>query len=95
MWGRGESEGKSFPPVSLSLFSSLFFSRSLPSRCTPLSKLLEQVMIIITNMIMITILTIYIIIILCDDDDKGDDDDDDDDDDDYKYLFSLESLIFL
>ena len=38
---------------------------------------------------MITIMIIYIIVILCDNDDEGDDDDDD------KYLFSLESLIFL
>ena len=29
-------------PLSLSLFSSLFFSRSLPSRHTPLSERLEQ-----------------------------------------------------
>ena len=28
--------------LSLSRFSSLFFSRSLPSRCTPLSERLEQ-----------------------------------------------------
>ena len=33
---------QAFPPLSLSLFSSLFFSCSLPSRCTPLSERLEQ-----------------------------------------------------
>ena len=82
--GVGERARESRSRLYLSLFSSLFFSRSLPSRRTPLSKRLEQAMIIITNMIMIIIMTIYIIIILCD----GDDDDD-------KYLFSLESLIFL
>ena len=84
--GSGRERGKvstfpSFPPY--------FISSSLPSRRTPLSKRLEQAMIIITNMIMITIMIIYIIVILCDNDDEGDDDDDD------KYLFSLESLIFL
>ena len=83
--GYGRERGKvstfpSFPPY--------FISCSLPSRRTPLSKRLEQAMIIITNMIMIMIMTIHIIIILFDNDD-GDDDDDD------KYLFSLESLIFL
>ena len=62
--GYGRERGKvstfpSFPPY--------FISRSLPSRPTPLSKRLEQAMIlamiIITNMIMIIIMTIYIIII--------------------------------
>ena len=91
--GVGERPRESSSRLYLSLFSSLFFSHSLPSRRTPLSKSLEEAMIIITNMIMIIIImTIYIIIILCDDDDEGDDDDDDDYD---KYLFSLESLIFL
>ena len=42
-WGRGESEN---PPFPLSLFSSLFFSRSLPSHRTPLSERLEQATII-------------------------------------------------
>ena len=82
-YGRERGKVSTFPSFPL-----YFISRSLPSRRTPLSKRLEQAMIIITNMIMIMIMTIHIIIILFDNDD-GDDDDDD------KYLFSLESLIFL
>ena len=42
-WGRGESEK---PPFPLSLFSSLFFSRSLPTHRTPLSERQEQATII-------------------------------------------------
>ena len=37
-------EVRAFPPLSLSLFSSPFFSRSLSLRCTPISKRLEQAM---------------------------------------------------
>ena len=42
--GVGIREVRVFPPLSLSLFSSPFFSRSLPSRCTSISKRLEQSM---------------------------------------------------
>ena len=77
---RGDSAA--FPALPLPFFLLIFFSLSSfapHSIIQKLSKRLEQAMIIITKII--------IIIILCDDDD--------DDDDDDKYLFSLESLIFL
>ena len=40
--GVGGSRVRAYPPLSLSLFSCLFFSRSLPSRRAPLSERLEQ-----------------------------------------------------
>ena len=84
---RGDSAA--FPALPLPFFLLIFFSLSSfapHSIIQKLSKRLEQAMIIITKIIIIIMMTIYIIIILCDDDD---------DDDDDKYLFSLESLIFL
>ena len=44
-WGRGRGESEGIPssfPLPLFLLISLFFSRSLPSRHTLISELLEQ-----------------------------------------------------
>ena len=46
---QGGGVGVRVPPISLSLFSSLFFSRSLPSCRTPLSKHLEQAIPVAVN----------------------------------------------
>ena len=50
---RGGGVGVRVPPLSLSLFSSLFFSCSLPSCCTPLPKHLEQAIPVAVNFLQV------------------------------------------